>query len=37
MNMPVRKLSISIQLTNPEEYEGGELYLYDNDKGTLMR
>ena len=36
MNMPVRKLSISIQLTNPEEYEGGELYLYNNDKGTLM-
>jgi PKHD-type hydroxylase len=36
MNMAVRKLSISIQLTNPEEYEGGELYLYDDDKGTLM-
>ena len=36
INGPVRKLSISIQLTNPEEYEGGELYLYDNDKGTLM-
>ena len=36
INMAVRKLSISIQLTNPEEYEGGELYLYDDDKGTLM-
>jgi PKHD-type hydroxylase len=36
MNMSVRKLSISVQLTNPEEYEGGELYLYDDDKGTLM-
>ena len=36
INFPVRKLSISIQLTNPEEYEGGELYLYDNDKGTVM-
>jgi len=36
MNMAVRKLSISIQLTDPEEYEGGELYLYDDDKGTLM-
>jgi len=36
INMSVRKLSISIQLTNPEEYEGGELYLYDDDKGTLM-
>ena len=32
----VRKLSVSIQLTDPEEYEGGELYLYDGDKGTLM-
>ena len=36
INIPVRKLSISIQLTNPEEYEGGELYLYEQDKGTLM-
>jgi PKHD-type hydroxylase len=35
-NMLVRKLSISIQLTNPEEYEGGELYLYDDDKGSIM-
>lgn len=31
INIPVRKLSISIQLTNPEEYEGGELKLYDGD------
>jgi PKHD-type hydroxylase len=31
INMPVRKLSISIQLTNSEEYEGGELKLYDGD------
>ena len=36
MNMSVRKLSISIQLTNPEEYEGGELYLYNDDKGIVM-
>jgi len=36
INIPVRKLSVSIQLTNPDEYEGGELYLYDGDKGTLM-
>ena len=36
MNIPVRKLSISIQLTDPEEYEGGELYLYEGDEGTLM-
>jgi PKHD-type hydroxylase len=36
INMSVRKLSISIQLTNPEEYEGGELKLYDGDEGTVM-
>jgi PKHD-type hydroxylase len=37
MNMPVRKLSISIQLTNPEEYEGGELKLYEGEEeGTVM-
>ena len=35
-NFPVRKLSISIQLTNPEEYEGGELFLYDGDDGVIM-
>ena len=32
----VRKLSISIQLTDPTEYEGGELYLYEDDQGVLM-
>jgi len=45
INSPVRKLSISIQLTNPEEYEGGELKLYggeeegivmDKTQGTLI-
>jgi PKHD-type hydroxylase len=38
INMSVRKLSISIQLTNPEEYEGGELKLYDgdDDKAIIM-
>jgi len=38
INIPVRKLSISIQLTNPEEYEGGELKLYDadDDKANVM-
>ena len=35
-NFPVRKLSISIQLTNPEKYEGGELFLYDGDDGVIM-
>ena len=28
----IRKLSFSIQLTNPQEYKGGELILYINDK-----
>jgi PKHD-type hydroxylase len=36
LNIPVRKLSISIQLTNPEEYEGGELYLYQDEKEVVM-
>jgi PKHD-type hydroxylase len=36
INMPVRKLSISIQLTDPEEYEGGEFYLHNDDKKILM-
>jgi PKHD-type hydroxylase len=35
-NMPVRKISISIQLTDPKKYKGGELYLYEDDKGTVM-
>ena len=37
MNIPVRKLSISIQLTNPKKYEGGELKLYNDKKeGSVM-
>jgi PKHD-type hydroxylase len=36
INMPVRKLSISIQLTDPEEYEGGELKLHDGEEETIM-
>jgi predicted 2-oxoglutarate/Fe(II)-dependent dioxygenase YbiX len=36
INIPVRKLSISIQLTNPEEYEGGELKLHDGEEDTIM-
>jgi PKHD-type hydroxylase len=38
INFPVRKLSISIQLTDPKEYEGGELKLYDgdDDKANIM-
>jgi PKHD-type hydroxylase len=33
---PSRKLSITIQLTDPNEYEGGELVLYDSEKPTMM-
>ena len=33
----VRKLSISIQLTDPKEYEGGELILYEDEKGIEMK
>jgi PKHD-type hydroxylase len=36
MNMAVRKMSVSIQLTDPKEYKGGELYLYQGEKGDLM-
>jgi PKHD-type hydroxylase len=33
----IRKLSLSIQLTEPKEYEGGELFLYEEEKGTEMK
>jgi len=36
LNMPVRKLSISIQLTDPQEYEGGELKLYDGGENGIV-
>jgi PKHD-type hydroxylase len=32
----IRKLSISIQLTDPNEYEGGELILYGSEKEDIM-
>lgn len=32
----VRKLSISIQLTDPNEYEGGELILYNSETPNVM-
>jgi PKHD-type hydroxylase len=37
-NIPVRKLSISIQLTDPKDYEGGELKLYigENKDALIM-
>jgi len=37
LNMIIRKLSLSIQLTNSKEYEGGELFLYEDEKGTEMK
>src|SRR5210317_954823 len=37
VNSLIRKLSLSIQLTDPKEYEGGELFLYENEKGTEMK
>tara|TARA_R110000772_G_scaffold21669_1_gene59340 strand:- start:190 stop:798 length:609 start_codon:yes stop_codon:yes gene_type:complete len=33
----VRKLSLSVQLTEPKEYKGGELYLYEDEKGEEMK
>jgi len=33
----IRKLSLSIQLTDPKEYEGGEFFLYEDEKGTEMK
>jgi len=34
LDFTIRKLSLSIQLTNPKEYKGGELYLYEDEKGN---
>ena len=37
LNNVIRKLSLSIQLTDPKEYEGGELFLYEDEKGKEMK
>ena len=37
LDFVIRKLSLSIQLTDPKEYEGGELFLYEDEKGTEMK
>ena len=37
LDFTIRKLSLSIQLTDPKKYEGGELWLYEDDKGVLMK
>jgi PKHD-type hydroxylase len=36
LNIAVRKLSVSIQLSDPEEYEGGDLCLHGGDSGMNM-
>jgi len=35
-NSQVRKLSLTIQLSDPKKYKGGELVLYDGEKGIFM-
>ena len=37
IDLLVRKLSLSIQLTDPKEYEGGDLCLYQEEKGDIMK
>ena len=36
MNGPVRKLSMSLQLTDPNEYKGGDLRLHLADEPTIL-
>jgi len=36
-DLVVRKLSLSIQLTDPKDYEGGELVLYNIEEGEEMK
>jgi len=36
LGIPIRKLSLSIQLTDPKKYKGGELYLYPDEEGKVM-
>lgn len=36
VGIPVRKLSLVVQLTDPKEYEGGNLALHFNDDPTVM-
>jgi PKHD-type hydroxylase len=36
LNGTVRKLSLTIQLSSPEDYEGGELALYTDKEAQLM-
>jgi|TARA_R110000823_G_scaffold274981_1_gene393758 PKHD-type hydroxylase len=36
LDLPIRKLSISIQLTDHNKYEGGELYIDNGVEGRIM-
>jgi|TARA_R100000455_G_C6244286_1_gene102390 PKHD-type hydroxylase len=36
LNGQIRKLSMSIQLSDPKKYKGGDLVLYNSDKPTLI-
>lgn len=36
LNNTVRKLSFTLQLSNPEDYEGGDLCLYSSEEVTKM-
>jgi PKHD-type hydroxylase len=35
-NFLIRKLSVSVQLSDPKNYQGGELILYQNEEGVVM-
>ena len=37
LDISVRKLSLSIQLTDPQDYEGGELFIYEDEEGQEMK
>lgn len=37
LNVPVRKLSFSLQLSAPDDYEGGDLCLYLTEDATVMK
>ena len=36
-NFVIRKLSLSVQLSDPKDYEGGDLRLYESDKAKVMQ
>ena len=36
-NFVIRKLSLSVQLSDPKDYEGGDLRLYESNKAKVMQ